>query len=246
MKKSTWKGYDRYDFSYNGREGLVVAPAKPAEGNPWIWRAEYFDAFAQADMAMLEQGWHLAYYDVSGTFGGPEPIRWMRSFQSYAESEFQLAKKTVLFGFSRGGLYSFNYAAEYPEQVSGLYLDAPALDIRSWPGGYGEAERSEKAWQECLREYGVTEETLSDFQGSPLDRIEPVAKAGIPIIVVSGDADKAAIYSENTEILVRRYRELGGPIESIVKPGGEHHPHSLEDPAPIVEFLVENCKAERD
>ncbi|WP_222430803.1 alpha/beta hydrolase family protein [Cohnella terricola] len=243
MRQTTWKGHTRYDFSVNEREGLVVVPANPAEGNPWIWRAAFFDAFAQADMAMLQRGWHLAYYEVSDMYGCPEAVRLMRSFQGHVESQFHLAKKTVLFGFSRGGFYSFNYAAEYPEQVSGLYLDAPALDIRSWPGGYGKAPRAEKEWQECLQNYGLTEETARDFKGNPLDKIDQVAEAGIPILVVYGDADKDAIFSENAEILIRRYRELGGEIKSIVKPGGEHHPHSLEDPAPIVEYLIANCNS---
>lgn len=35
----------------------------------------------------------------------------------------------LLFGFSIGGVYSFNYAAEYPDKVAALYLDAPALDM---------------------------------------------------------------------------------------------------------------------
>jgi hypothetical protein len=238
MKKTLWKGYTRFDFLVNGREGLIIVPAIPAKGNPWIWRAEFFDAFAQVDMAMLEKGWYLAYYKVSDMYGCPEAIHSMRRFQSYVETQFNLAKKTVLFGFSRGGLYSFNYAAEYSDKVSGLYLDAPALDIRSWPGGFGKAVRSEKEWQECLNHYGLTEETVKDFNGNPLDKIDQVAKALIPIIVVYGDADTAAIFSENAEILIKQYTDMGGVIKVIVKPGGGHHPHSLEDPTPIVDFLI--------
>jgi hypothetical protein len=29
-------------------------------------------------------------------------------------------------------------------------------------------------------------------------------------------------------------------MEIIVKPGVDHHPHSLKDPAPIVEFIVKH------
>ncbi|BBI35856.1 alpha/beta hydrolase family protein [Cohnella abietis] len=241
MQKTLWKGYIRYDFLVNGIEGLIIVPATPAKGKPWIWRAEFFDAFAQVDMAMLEKGWYLAYYKVSDMYGCPASIRFMRSFQNYVEQQFSLAERTVLFGFSRGALYSFNYAAEYSDKVAGLYLDAPSLDIRSWPGGFGKAVRADKEWQECLAHYGLTEETVKDFKGNPLDKIDQVAKALIPIIIVYGDADTAAIYSENAEILINSYRERGGLINVIVKPEGEHHPHSLEDPTPVVDFLIEKA-----
>lgn len=240
MKSSLWKGYVRYDFEVEGREGLMIVPKAPAKGNPWIWRAEFFDAFARVDMAMLEKGWHLAYYKVSDMYGCPEAVRLMGKFHEYVEKRFSLTPRTILFGFSRGGFYSFNYAAEYPDRVAALYLDAPALDIRSWPGGFGRAPRGEKEWPECLMHYGLTEETVKDFKGNPLDQIDQVAGASIPIIIVYGDADTAAIFEENSEILINRYKELGGKIKVIVKPGGGHHPHSLEDPTPVVDFLIEN------
>lgn len=113
MITSLWKGYKRYDFVVYGRDGLVIVPDVPAAGNPWVWRAEFFDAFAQVEMAMLEKGWYLAYYKVSDMYGCPEAIRLMNAFQYDVEKEFDLSKKTVLFGFSRGGFYSFNYAAEH-------------------------------------------------------------------------------------------------------------------------------------
>ena len=79
-------------------------------------------------------------------------------------------------------------------------------------------------------------------QLSALDRIEPVARAGIPIFGVSGDADEAVAYEANLAELVRRYRAAGGLIEVVIKPGGKHHPHSLADPAPIVDFLLRHAR----
>ena len=43
---------------------------------------------------------------------------------------------------------------------------------------------------------------------------------------------------QNTGILAERYKKAGGNISVILKPGGDHHPHSLKDPQPIVDFLV--------
>ena len=41
-KRSSWHGYDRYDFTHDRRRCLVVAPKSPAPRRPWIWRARFF------------------------------------------------------------------------------------------------------------------------------------------------------------------------------------------------------------
>jgi alpha-beta hydrolase superfamily lysophospholipase len=64
--------------------------------------------------------------------------------------------------------------------------------------------------------------------------------AGIPLIHVVGDADDVVPVAENTAIIEQRYRALKGTIEVIHKPGVGHHPHGLDDPAPVVKFIVEH------
>ncbi len=39
--KTKWRGYDKYDFEFNGRKANIVAPAKPLSGKPWIWRPAF-------------------------------------------------------------------------------------------------------------------------------------------------------------------------------------------------------------
>ena len=41
-------------------------------------------------------------------------------------------------------------------------------------------------------------------------------------------------------LLKARYEALGGHVELIVKKGVGHHPHSLADPAPIVEYILKH------
>jgi lysophospholipase L1-like esterase/pimeloyl-ACP methyl ester carboxylesterase len=237
FKTSVWKGYERVDFMLDGREGLLIFPKQFASGKPWIWRAEFFDAFAYADMALLEQGWAIAYYGLSNMYGCPSAVDRMHSFQNHVTNAFGLAPKTVLFGFSRGGLYAFNYAAKYPEYVKLLYLDAPVLDMQSWPGGKGEGTGAPIEWEECLSVYGMTEESFIYAGCSPLDRVEELAAASIPVLIVAGDADIPVPIAENAIPFEQHYRELGGTMKLIVKPGVGHHPHSLEQPEPILAFI---------
>jgi len=53
-----------------------------------------------------------------------------------------------------------------------------------------------------------------------------------------GDADDLVPVGDNTAIIEERYRKLGGTIEVIHKPGIGHHPHSLPNPKPIVDFIL--------
>jgi pimeloyl-ACP methyl ester carboxylesterase len=237
-KVSEWNGYRRLDFAVSERACLLIVPKAPAPGNPWIWRTEFFGHEPQADLALLARGWHVAYMDLKDMFGAPRAIALMGRYYAHVVSRYDLAPRVVLEGFSRGGLFAFNFAASHPNRVAALYLDAPAIDLRSWPLRHG----SDKEKSGCLAAYGLTEEAIGPSKLNPVNRIEPVAKAGIPIIAVCGGADQTVPLAENTAVLEKRYRELGAPIEVIVKPGGDHHPHSLPDPAPIVEFLTKNTR----
>lgn len=75
-------------------------------------------------------------------------------------------------------------------------------------------------------------------QRNPVDTLEPLAKAGVALIHVVGDADTAVPPSGNTDIVEFRYRKFGGEIKVIHKPGIGHNPHGLEDPTPVVDFIV--------
>ena len=153
--------------------------------------------------------------------------------------EFGLEHNPVLFGFSRGGLYAFNYACEYPNEIAALYLDAPVLDIKSWPGGFMGGEGDKEEWGKCIKAYGY-KNTAQAMEYEFTDRIKILYDAGVPIIVVAGDSDSVVPYEENAKILEERYKKLGGKIKVIIKKGIGHHPHSLENPLPIADFLIKN------
>lgn len=233
--KSEWHGCDRYDFKYNGIHSTVVVPEKPAEGMPWIWRPAFFDAFPSVDIALLKEGFHIVYHDLTHLYGSPRSVKLGTDFYNYMISNYGLSPKTTPEGFSRGGLFAVNWASENPDKVACIYLDAPVCNLVSWPS----RERKEH-WEEMLREWGVADEDMESFAQNPIDRLEPLVKADIPIIAVCGDADVVVPFKENMGILYSRYTELGGRVELILKPGVDHHPHSLEDPDPVVKFIVGN------
>ena len=237
IRESEWNGYRRLDFAVGGRESLLVCPKTPDARGRWVWRAEFFGAFDAADRALLARGWAIAYHKVSDMYGCPQAIAYMREFREVLRSTFRMTGKAALFGFSRGGLYAFRYAVTWPEDVLALYLDAPVLDIRSWPGGKGKGAGDPACWEECKCWFGLDERSAYLFRDNPLDRVDDLLRTGIPVLLVAGDADDVVPYAENGAILAAKMAAAGGPLQVILKPGVGHHPHSLEDPAPIVAFL---------
>jgi pimeloyl-ACP methyl ester carboxylesterase len=244
-KMGEWNGFARVDFKLEGRACIVVAPKETAPGKPWIWRARFFGHEPQTDIALLEKGFHLVYMDVANLYGAPVAVGHWDKFYAHLVGGHGFAKKAVLEGMSRGGLIIFNWAKANPDKVACIYADAPVCDIRSWPGGKGASKGSAGDWKRCQAAHGITEEGLDDFKGNPIDGLEPLARAGVPLLHVCGAADDVVPMAENTNVLKERYEALGGSIRVIAKPGIGHHPHSLKDPKEIVDFILSHTVGEK-
>ena len=246
VEKSAWHGYDRYDFSYDSRDCIVVVPNSPAGHLPWIWRARFFGHEPQTDLALLEKGFHLVYMDVADLFGAPVAVNHWNAFYTYLTGCHGFHPRVALEGMSRGGLIVYNWASANPEKVACIYADNPVCDFKSWPAGRGKAIRYQTPWEACLKAYGLTEEQALEYEHNPIDNLEPLARAVVPVLHVCGTADTAVPMPENTDIVERRYKKLGGKITIIRKPGVNHHPHSLKDPKPIVDFILSHTTADYD
>jgi alpha-beta hydrolase superfamily lysophospholipase len=79
------------------------------------------------------------------------------------------------------------------------------------------------------------------IEGNPVDGLERLAAAGIPIIHVCGSEDEAATNFDNNDVVQERYSKLGGEFVLIMKEGCKHHPHGLADPTPVVDYIVSKC-----
>ena len=244
-KSSVWQGYEMKEFNMDQRTCRVVQPKIVAPGRPWLWRARFWGHEPQADRSMMERGWHIAYCDVANLFGSPEAVRRWNNFHRVMTEDHGLSERVALEGMSRGGLIVYNWAKRNPDRTLCIYADAPVLDFKSWPAGQGKGKGSRKTWETCLKAYGLTEKEAARFKGLPLYGLESLANARVPLLHVVGQADQVVPVAENTDRMEKAYRELGGSIEVIRKEGVGHHPHSLEDPEPIVSFFLQAWKRKR-
>ena len=245
-RKTAWNGFDRYDFEVNGKPAIVVVPKRALPGKPWLWRGEFFGVAANTDVELLKRGFHLAYLRVPNLFGSPEAVKQWDGFYDELTQHHGFAKKVALAGLSRGGLYCYNWAIANPDKVACVYADAAVCDFKSWPGGslqhLGKGKGSAKEWAKLLTAYNFTSDAEAiAFGGNPVDNLKPLAEAGIPLLHVYGEADVVVPWPENTGVVAERYRQLGGSITLIPKPGVDHHPHGLSNPTPIVEFILKHA-----
>lgn len=241
MTISDWRGFRQINFDVDGRESFIVCPKEPAQGNPWVWRTEFFGAFDFADWVLLQQGWHLAYTHCSDMYGSPLSVSYFEQFYRICTTEYGLHAKPSLFGFSRGALYAVQYALAHPDHCSSLYLDAPVLNLLSWPSGLGIGVGDPYCRDQLPAVFGYAdfEDFRTHYHDHPTDHAKDLAQTGLPVLIVYGDSDRVVPHTENTIPFYHAFRESGGDIRLIGKRNCDHHPHSLGDPTPIVDFVWE-------
>lgn len=70
----------------------------------------------------------------------------------------------------------------------------------------------------------------------PLDHLEELAKANIPILHVCGTADPS--FESQSKVAEKRYKTLNGSITIIEQPSEGHFPLAPKNRQPVVEFIM--------
>lgn len=238
-REFNFHGYKGYEFDNNGVQYYIVEPHQVAKGNPWIWRARFWGHEPQTDIDLLERGFHLAYCDVGNLYGSPKAVERWDTFYKLAVKA-GLNKKTVLEGMSRGGLIVYNWAVKNLSKVACIYADAPVMDLGSWPIGEGKYRGDEGCINTMISAYGFANlAEAKAWDQNPINHARKFAKSDVALIHVVGDVDEIVPVDENTTIFEKALASYGGKIKVIHKPGVNHHPHSLNNPKPIVDFILE-------
>lgn len=202
-------------------------------------KTEYFGAFPELEIAMLKEGYTLAYLKNLNRWGTDEDQLAKRNFADYLQSEYGLYRRFICIGMSCGGFHAVNFASRYPAYVSLLYLDAPLLSFCGWSGDGGENRR---IWEEeQLQAYGFSSPAeLRVYNDQPIHRLKTLTDNKIPVALVYGDSDTCVDPQENAVTLYQYYRLKNAPIKLWCKPGCDHHPHVAVDVREVIDFIKEN------
>jgi sialidase-1 len=242
-KTSVWKGFERVEFPFEGMTAYLVRPAKPLAGNPWLWKAMFFDWHADMDSILLSEGFHVAYVDAVDMFGSPRAVGIWDRFYDYLRANYQLNEKVSLEGVSRGGLYAYSWAKKHPERINAIYGEAPVCDFKSWPGGFGRGVGSKGDWDLLKKEFGFkSDEEAKVYANVAYDNLDKLAAAKVPLIHMIGLDDKVVPPEENTFILFERYKKLGGPAMLVPCTLGKQdlmgHHFPIETPRMAANFII--------
>ncbi len=209
-------------FEVDGRTAFVILPAAenlhPNRPVPWVWYAPTLPGLPEArEKWMFERflaaGIAVAGVDVGESYGNPQGRAYFATFYRELVERRGFSRKPCLLARSRGGLMLYNWAAEHPDSVGGIAGIYPVCNIRSWPG-----------LNKACGAYGLSAEQLDEqlSHHNPIDRLAPLAKAGVPIFHIHGDTDDVVPLPDNSGLLASRYRELGGSMRLRIPPGQGH------------------------
>lgn len=233
-------------FELDGAKVQLKIPATAAEGKPWLWIGEFAGHLKSLENGLVEKGWHIAYVNQSDKFGSPNAMAvWEKLYTELHENR-DLSAKPALLGISRGGLYVNAWLRLHPDRASVLYLDNGVCDPRSWPGGFELTKKgggSKGDWRKYKTEFGFTDdESALEKSIRPTDQLLPAIQAGILLISCHGTADRTVPYEDNAAKLVEFWQQNEGRVKLFPKENGNHHPHGLPDPKPLIELLVAEAK----
>ena len=236
-----WNGYERHTFTFEGKEAFVVLPQQADAARRWMLKTEYFGAFPDFELAMLERGFHLAYVANDTRWHTAEDDHRKARFAAHLAREYGLSTRCLPVGMSCGGMQAVYFAARYPQCVAALYLDAPVLNLLSCPYGVGDAGNEFIA--EFQAHTGLNLTDMINYRNHPIDCVPALLAAQLPVMLVAGDSDTVVPFHENGAALEAMYREADGDITVILKPGCGHHPHGLTDLTPLIDFTYRTYTA---
>jgi len=102
------------------RRCIVVAPKKPAPGNPWSWQGCYWDHEPQTEVELLRRGFHICFIT-------PDPGKEWDAWYAWLTEQHGLSKKPAFVGMSKGGVNEYDWTTVNPDKVSCIYADNPAV-----------------------------------------------------------------------------------------------------------------------
>lgn len=229
-------------FAVGGNTAFLILPEKTKPGRliPWVWYAPtlrglpgkeekwMFDRF-------LENGIAIAGVDVGESYGSPKGRGIYSALYRELVEKRGLAKEACLLARSRGGLMLYGWAAENPKKVKCIAGIYPVCNIVSYPG-LGRA----------CGAYGLTAEQLEAELSAhnPIDRLDPLAKAKVPLFHIHGDRDTVVPLEENSGEVAKRYKERGGKMTlEIVKGQGHNMWPGWFKSQELVDFVIANATA---
>ncbi len=230
-------------FEVDDRAAFIFWPAveKQQQPQPWVFYAPTLAAYPDEHekwmhQQFLDAGIAVAGIDVGEAYGNPKSRQTFDVFYEHMVGQRRFAKKPVLLGRSRGGLWVASWAADHPERFAGLAGIYPVFDWQTYPG----VDKAAAA-------YGVLSEELVSkaAEWNPIARIGKLAEAGIPVYLIHGDQDNVVPLEPNSQAFAKVY-EVAGKSDKInlevVAGQGHNYWEGFFRSQNLVDFVIRHAK----
>lgn len=242
IKNQEWHGFKVYESKIDEFRIWVAEPQKPIKGKPWIMRIQDFgDGFHwQINEKLLHSGVYVVAINSYNVYGADYGLNLMDSLYNIARIRFGLSEKCALSGVSRAGLSTYRWAIRHPKRVACIYCEGPVLDFKTWPMAWAPSANN---WTELKQYYGFASDSQAiAYKGNPIDNLEPIAKAKIPIrhvISLTDEHDTKIVPNDRNTLKAQQYlQQMGHDMNIVITPEGMKVPYSFDDES--VKFIISN------
>ncbi len=231
-------------FELAGRPAFVMLPAKELRKTPqpWVWYFITLSAYPDEhekwmDEKFVQAGIAVAGIDVGESFGSPAGNAIFDQFYNEMVQRRGFKAKPCLLGRSRGGLMASSWGANHPENVAGLAGIYPVFDFRTYPG-----------LDKAAPAYGLAPDQLAArlAEFNPIERIDALAKAQVPVFIIHGDVDEVVPLEANSaELCPSGYAAAGqaNAIELLIAPGqGHNYWEGFFRCQPLIDFAIAHAR----
>ncbi|HSI14345.1 MAG TPA: alpha/beta hydrolase [Chthoniobacter sp.] len=224
--KGTWHGFDRYDFVMD-EETLAITPMKAPEGEG--------DGIKEP-----KKGQRRCVLVVPKEPAPGHPWSWQGCYWNHEpQAEIELLKHGFCIAYTSANA-NLKPGKEWDAWYAWL-TEKRGLSPKPCFIGMSRGGQYSYLWAtthpdkvSCI----YADNPACDRES--LGRLGDLAANNVPLFHVCGDIDP--LLPDCTAAIESIYPALGGRISVMVKEGFGHHPHSLRDPKPIVDFILASVR----
>ena len=226
-EKISWHGFDRYDFIMDDATGEIT---------PFKALASEETSFG-VDVS-LKNGKRRAIVVVPRKVAADNPWSWQACYWNHQpQTEVELLRRGFHIAFiapdpdGQGKAWDLWY--KFLTEKHGLAKKSAFIGMSK--GGVNEFNWGGVNPDKVACIY-ADNPAIYDYDYA---KIPVLAKHDIPLLHIVGTED---FVLRNTIAVEKMYHQLGGAITLIMKEGHAHHPHSLEDPKPIADWIEQHMR----
>lgn len=226
-EKTAWHGFDRYDFIMD-EASLSITPMKASED--------------EGDgIKHTQAGQRRCIVVVPRTAAPGNPWSWRGCYWDHQpQSEIELLKR----GFHIAYIESSATLRPGKQWDAWYRFLTGQHRLSRKPAFVGMSRGGEFAFTWATANPTNVSCIYADNPGANSEifrHLADLATNDVPVLMVCGSIDP--LLGRNALAIERIYQQFGGRVSIMIKEGAGHHPHSLRDPKPIADFIVNSVQA---